>query len=151
MDNLLPGVLETLHETARETFEILAFSEMSCWEIASTGPDSNDSWIGAAIDIHQPFSCRFSLLLNRKQCRQFVETAYGPEISDVPAIDCIFADYMGELANTIAGRLAAAFAQPDGKIVVGLPQPCGTPSADEKQTAVSFLLEDTAAWCFLEM
>ena len=151
MDNSLPLILSTLREKVRETFETLTFSEVSSWEISSNIPDSTDSWIGAAIDIHQPICFRFMLLLDIDQCREFVETAYGPEIIDDPACEGILKDYVGELVNTIAGRLAASLTPPDGIIELGLPQPCGMPSRDEKTTAVTFILEEKAVWCFLDL
>lgn len=151
MDKSLPQALDTLRETVRETFETIAFSEISSWEAVTDNPDSPDAWIGAAIDICQPLHCRFTLLIDREQCREFVETAYDPEISEDPAFEIILADYVGELVNTIAGRFAASLAQQDGDIELGLPKSCGIPSAPENTTNVTFLLEDTAAWCFLEM
>ncbi len=151
VDNSLTLALDTLRETVRETFETIAFSEISSWEVVPDVPDSMNAWIGAAIDICQPVHCRYTLLIDREQCREFMETAYDPEISEDPAFEGILADYVGELVNTIAGRFAASLAQPGGDIELGLPQSCGIPPAAENMTVVTFLLEDTVARCYLEM
>lgn len=150
MSEPFPELLVTLHETVRETFETLTFSEISSWEVTENWPDPTASWIGATIEIKQPFNYSVTLLIDHAQCQEFVETVYGSEITENPDIERILNDYVCELINTIAGRLAAALTYEDGKIELGLPIPNGEPSPADNQTVITFLLEGNEAWFFLE-
>jgi hypothetical protein len=150
MNNTIQEILEILEEMISDTFETLTFSEISSWQITKNWPDTQFPWIGASIDILQPVKCRITILLDRFQCRGFIDTAYGEEISTDSDIECFLNDYTCELVNTIAGRVAAEIARVDGGISLGLPQPNSEPSPVENQVVVTFLVDGNESWCFLE-
>jgi hypothetical protein len=154
MSELSPEILRSLPEAVQETFETLAFAEISDWTIIGNFPDTL-SVLGASISILQPFSGRLTLLLNPVQVRGLVETVYGLEVFASPEEDpVLLQDYVNELVNTIAGRLAASLAG-DIAINLGLPEPCAQdpdPSGtDHPRTRVRFSIEGVPAWAGLEV
>lgn len=154
MSLISPAILNSLRESVRETFETLTFSEVSEWEVSDTFPGREEAGIGSVIDLHEPSRGRFAILLNREQCRRFIETAYGPEIEEnAEEGDVLLQDYVNEIANTIAGRFAASLSSKAARTVIGLPKPFtgndAAPGPAGQNVCVRFLIEDEPAWCFL--
>jgi hypothetical protein len=153
MHRTFQHILDPLQEAMRETFETLAFSEISDWKVTDTGPDTSPSCLGAAIALYHPLHCRLALLLNRDQVLEFVEIAYGPEIAASAGENGILQDSICELVNTIAGRFASALAQPDLPIALGIPETANETTILLEQCSnskwIRFSLDGIPARCVL--
>jgi hypothetical protein len=155
VDNPFLTVLGLLRQAVQETFEILTFSEVDEWKVADSTISFPETCLGAAIAILRPLPCRFTLFLDREQVREFVETAYGPEVAQTADETGLLRDYVGELTNTIAGRFVASLTTKKDRIALGLPRGIEESAFIYEQTkcrtAISFVLEGIPAWCALEV
>ncbi len=143
-----------LHDAVRDTFETVAFSEVTDWKISRNGTGNMSNCIASGVLLRKPVHGRFALYLDRIQCRELVETVYGPEILEQGDGEEICADFLNELVNTVAGRFVVALSSGVGEMELGLPAPIpeGTVEAGPGDGGIIavFSLEGVPAACLLE-
>ena len=155
MDILSESVIAEFRGAVASTFETLAFSEVNEWSSLDAPPAVTGELIGSSIGVRQPVKGTFGLFLDLGQCCELVGNIYGIDADPSEGRSPVLVDFMNELANTIAGRLAANLAEDGGKIRLELPVPIDDPLAalslppDKNRMVMQFLIDMRPGYCFL--
>lgn len=146
-ESLVDAVLQ---ETVRESFELLAFAEVTDWEEPGSRPVEMDGYIGARIQIRKPVSGMLSLFLDRESCAGLAGAVGGEVFSDSSRETEILRDFMNELVNTIAGRFAAALAGEAKMTGLGLPAAIEEWEGEGWGRGIGFHVDEKQAFLFVE-
>lgn len=155
MDILSESVIAEFRGAVASTFETLAFSEVTEWSALDVPPSAPGDLIGSSIGIRQPVRGSLGLFLDLAQCCELVGNIYGIDADPSEGRSPVLVDFMNEMANTIAGRLAANLAEDGGKIRLELPFPIDDPVAalsvapDSSRMIMRFLLDMRPGYCCL--
>jgi CheY-specific phosphatase CheX len=152
MDILSETIRTAIRTSISQTFETLSFSEITEWEILDRLPDTLDHPIGSSIGIRQPVKGTVEIILGLSHCSELIEAVHGPEAAGTEGM---LADFMNELANTIAGRLASTLTEHGGKIRIELPVPVDESTApasrhsSKKELVLRFMVDDKPGFCII--
>jgi len=154
MDMLSESIVARFRDAVASTFEMLAFSEVNEWDVLENPPDAGDL-IGSSIGIRQPVKGIIGLFLSLNHCRGMVGAVHGIDVDPAEGKAPVLIDFMNELANTVAGRLAAFLAEDGGKIRLELPETVDDPVRSfaelpaEGVLMMRFLVDMEPGYCYI--
>ena len=155
MDILSESVIAEFRDAVAGTFETLAFSEVNEWSVLDAPPVLTGDLIGSSIGVKQPVKGSLGLFLDLAQCCELVGNIYGIDADPAEGKSPVIIDFMNELANTVAGRLAANLAEDSRKIRLDLPSPVDDPlqslSAAQggDRMVMQFMVDMRPGYCYL--
>ncbi len=155
MDILSESAIDEFRNAVTSTFETLAFSEVTEWSTLDAPPVVPGDLIGSSIGIRQPVKGSLGLFLDLAQCCELVGNIYGIDADPAEGKSPVLVDFMNEMANTIAGRIAANLAEDGGKIRLELPSPIDDPvqslsvAPDSTRMVMRFLIDMHPGYCYV--
>ncbi len=106
-----------------ETFESLFFEEVvleSVEKVNKAVAIEDGSW-WAKIQVQKPFLADFLMVIRKDLMIQYTEAAFGMLADEMPE-DTQVLDNLGELMNTICGRIMASYLPSDTSFSLSLPE-----------------------------
>ncbi len=154
MDILSESIVAGFRDAVARTFETLAFSEVNEWDVLDAPPVLTGDLIGSSIGVKQPVKGSLGLFLDLGQCCELVGNIYGIDADPAEGKTPVLVDFMNELANTIAGRLAANLAEDGKKIRLDLPSPVEDPVQSLSAPAggrivMQFMVDMRPGYCYI--
>lgn len=116
-----PLLEQVFLQALSETFESLFFEEVVIQSIqtAETLPELSDCW-WAKIEIFEPMQSSLIFFVRKELMIQFTEAVFGMLEDEMPAENQVL-DNLGELMNTLSGRIMAMLIPPQQGFSLGLP------------------------------
>lgn len=148
------SLVDMLRNAVTESFETLAFADVTEWRGIDSVPVDLGECIGACIKVRRPISGLLALFLAREQCAEFVGAVNGADSSVYMTETELLDDFMKELVNTIAGRFATAVAGETGVAGLGSPSITGEWEIErgscDRQRLIGFAVDGSPALFVVE-
>ena len=111
--------VEALINAVSEPFETMAFSEVMGYKELEFMPKWTSDAVGASISIDHPIDVILTIAFKKEHAKGILDTIYALENPD--DYENILPDFIGEFANTVAGKFAKEIQRDEGDINLGLP------------------------------
>ncbi|MHC4885830.1 MAG: chemotaxis protein CheX [Planctomycetota bacterium] len=114
--------LESLADAVAECFENMAFMEIQRNVDSGVNPSSGPA-IWARVAVLTPFSGALTLCCSVAMATEVAENLFGPVCDEIT--EAMIRDVMGEVANTIVGKLMGGLVEEGVTFTLGVPE-CGS-------------------------
>ena len=130
-------IAEIIYEALGATFEGLAFLEITPDESCTPPEGSEKDWLWSSVELKSPGHADISIVLPKSLVQEIVESLY---MSD-DEMEQRSKDLIGEMTNTLAGKLFAAL-HPGETFVLGMPVQGNGAMPPNREHPYVFLTDD---------